>query len=270
MSLSAPNLQNPAKYFFDWKNGHLEFYDRDQAKTIPVPFPFEFIVLDQLNGIAGWSDKDNARIWSNETRSTRDDFTVRAGKRVIYVGPYKNEQGISQVAGFGGRYCKIVYFALHSKKTGEWLINRLRLTGAAMGAWIDFTNGHNVEAGKVRVTGAVEGQKGATTYQMPVFAYAKWTDEEYQAAVQLDQQLQTYLNQVLSAPKYADDGQQLSDELDMVDQFATTTDARTDITPETPASKAPRLQGSDNGKGAEGITIDDLGGQPVNLDDIPF
>lgn len=216
MSLSSPTLQNPSEHYFEWKggDGHIEFYDKEKQQRITVPFskakPFEFIVLDQLNGITGWSDQDNSGIWSNETRSTRDEFTVRTRKGVKYVGPYKNEQGLSQVAGFGAKYVKIVYIA-HKNSAGNYIMGRIGLTGAALNAWIDFTKAHSVTSGKVQVTGKQEEKKGATTFQVPVFESVKWTDDEYAEAVVLDKLLQNYLSQYLTAPKYDENAEPMND-----------------------------------------------------------
>lgn len=213
MSLSQPTLQNPAEHYFEWKggDGHIEFYDKEKQARITVPLPLEFIVLDQLNGVTGWSDHDQSGIWSNETRSTRDDFTVRTKKRVLYVGPYKKDQGISQVAGFGGKYLKIIYIA-HKNKAGDYIMGRIGLTGAALNAWIDFTKAHSVTSGKVRITGKLEEKKGATTFQVPVFEWHKWTDDEYQSALILDKLLQQYLSSYLTAAKYDDNAEPIPED----------------------------------------------------------
>jgi hypothetical protein len=213
MSLSSPTIQNPSQHYFEWKggDGHIEFYDKEKQERIKVPLPFEFIVLDQLNGVTGWSDQDTSGIWSNETRSTRDDFTVRTKKRVLYVGPYKNEQGISQVAGLGGKYVKIIYIAIKNR-TGEHIISRIGLTGSALNAWIEYATAHSVTASKVRITGSAEATKGATTYRIPTFESAPWTPEEYAAAVKCDQELQNYLAQALTAPKYDENAEPVREE----------------------------------------------------------
>jgi hypothetical protein len=215
MSLSSPTLQNPAEHYFEWKggDGHIEFYDKEKQERITVPLPLEFIVLDQLNGVTGWSDTDQSGIWSNETRSTKDEFVVRTKKRTLYVGPYKNDQGLSQVAGFGGKYIKIVYIA-HKNKAGEYIMGRIGLTGAALNAWIDFTKAHSVTSGKVRITGKHEEKKGATVYQVPVFEWLQWEQEEYEQAVVLDKLLQQYLATYLTAPKYDDNAEPVGEEYD--------------------------------------------------------
>lgn len=211
MSRSQPNLQNPSTHLYEWNGGDgtLSYYDKDQDKDINVPFskekPFAMLVLDQLNGVSGWSDQHNIGIWSTEVRSAKDDITVFAGKRPIYTGPYKDKQGINQVAGFGGRYAKIVYFA--HKEGDDWHISRIRLVGIAVTAWIDFTNDigrAKIDNGKVLLTGSVEGKKGSVVYQKPDFECVAARDEENEQAILLDKALQQFLSSYLTAPAYDD------------------------------------------------------------------
>lgn len=211
MSRSQPTLQNPATHLYEWNGeiGALSYYDKDQGKNIDVPFskekPFEMLILDQLNGVAGWSDQHNIGIWSTEVRSAKDMITVFAGKRPIYTGPYKDEQGVNQVAGFGGRYAKIVYFA--HKENGDWHISRIRLVGISVTAWIDFTSAigrHKVDNGKILLAGSVEGKKGKVVYQKPEFECVAATDEENHQAILLDKALQQFLASYLTAPAYDD------------------------------------------------------------------
>jgi hypothetical protein len=196
---------------YEWNGeaGALSYYDKEQGKNIDVLFskdkPFEMLVLDQLNGVGGWSDQHNTGIWSTEVRSSKDDITVFAGKRPIYTGKYKDEQGINQVAGFGGRYAKIVYFA--HREGEDWHISRIRLVGVAVTAWIDFTNDigrAKIDNGKVLLTGSTEGKKGKVVYQKPEFTCVPATKEENDQAILLDKALQQYLTSYLTAPQYDD------------------------------------------------------------------
>lgn len=175
MSRSSPTLTNPAARFFEWRSGKLSWYDKEKQESIPVKLPFTFLPLDQLHTITGYSDQDQSGYWSNETRSTRDDFTVRTKRGVKYVGAYKSEQGIAQVPA-GAKYTKSVYIAY--KEGANWLIGNIKLSGAALTAWIELSGAHNPEHGKVSLTGSVEGKKGATVYQVPTFEYSSATDEE--------------------------------------------------------------------------------------------
>ncbi len=267
MSLSSPKLTNPAEHFFEWRNGTVQFYDKEQAKAITIPMPFTFIVLDELHTVTGYSDQDQSGIWANEARSTREDFTVRTKRGVKYVGPYKNDQGINQVAAFGGRYTKSIYIA-HPNRAGDLILGHLKLTGAALTAWIDFSKQHSTTSGKISITGSTEGKKGATTYQIPTFAWSKWTDAEYQAAIVLDKMLQNYLGQYLTAPKYDDTAEPVVEDAyedtratpEQIADFEARKARKFDLSPD-PMDKVfsngeplPEFPGSD----------------PINLDEIPF
>jgi hypothetical protein len=204
MSRSEPTITNPSAHFFEWRNGKLSWYSKDEQKNIEVKLPFHFLPLDQLHTITGYSDLDQSGFWSNEVRSTRDDFTVRTKKGVKYVGAYKNEQGIPQLP-TGGRYTKSVYIAY--KEGGGWVIGNIKLSGAALTAWIELSSKNNVENGKVSLTGSTEGKKGATTYHIPTFEFSHSTAEEDEIAIALDKDLQHYLKEYLSAPKFDDNAE---------------------------------------------------------------
>lgn len=198
MSRSSPQLTNPASHFYEWRSGKLVWYDKEAQKTNEVKLPFSFLVLDELHTITGYSDADESGFWSNETRSTKDEFTVRTKKGTRYVGAYKNDQYIVQVPQ-GARYTKSVYIA--EKSGAGYVISNLKLTGAALTAWIEFAGKHKVQNGKVLLTGSTEGKKGATTYHIPTFEYTSATPAEDEAAIALDKDLQVYLSQYLAAAK---------------------------------------------------------------------
>ncbi len=202
MSRSSPQLTNPAAHFYEWRSGKLSWYDKENQKSIEVKLPFSFLVLDELHTITGYSDADESGFWSNETRSTKDEFIVRTKKGTRYVGPYKNDQFIVQVPQ-GARYTKSVYIA--EKQGGGYVISNLKLTGAALTAFIELSSKHKLQNGKVLLTGSTEGKKGATTYHIPTFEYTNATKEEDEAAIALDKDLQVYLAQYLHAAKVDQD-----------------------------------------------------------------
>jgi len=215
VSRSSPTIQNPASHFIDWRGGKLGYWDKEQEKVINVPLPFSFMPLDQLHTITGYSDTDQSGFWSNETKSTKDTFNVRTKKGTRYVGAYKNAQGIPQVP-TGARYTKSVYIAY--KDGATYQLANLKLTGAALNAWIDFCGHQNVENGTVTLTGSTEGKKGATTYQIPTFEYRASTDEEDKMATNLDKVLQSYLSEYL---KNSDEDEQTGTDEPMTDSFNT-------------------------------------------------
>lgn len=243
MSRSSPQLTNPAVHFFEWRGGRLVYWDKEAQKEVVIKLPFQFLVLDQLHTITGYSDQDQSGYWSNETRSTKDDFNVRTKRGSKYFGPYKNAQGIVQVP-TGARYTKSVYIAY--KEENDWAIGNLKVTGAALNAWIDLSGQYNLENGKVVLTGSTEGKKGATVYQIPTFEYTNSTEAEDNMAIQLDKVLQTYLTQYLTVKDDHDDSV-IVDELD---------DSETKATPEQIADFEKRK-------------AEKLSKEPVKADDYP-
>lgn len=203
MSLSNPTPTNPAQHFFTWSGskGELSFYNKEKQQNITVPLPFEFIVLDELSTITGYSDQDQSGFWSNEVRNiTKDELNVRTKKGTKQLGVYKELKGSPALT--GAKYAKSIYLA-HKDKSGNYIMGNLKASGVALTAWIELSAKHNVQGGKVRLTGSTDGSKGATQFKIPTFEYDTFTPDEYEAAVELDKQLQMYLSQYLSISEKA-------------------------------------------------------------------
>ena len=271
MSLSRPQLQNPAIHFYDWSGskGELSYWNKEKQERVPIKLPFKFIVLDELHTITGYSDADQSGFWSNEVRKTTQDFTVRTKKGVKYVGPYKNDKGIVQIPQ-GSKYAKSVYIA--QKLGDEWVIANLKLSGAALTAWIDLNSKHRTEGNITALTGSVEGKKGATTFQVPTFEYGGApTGDILQIATDLDAQLQEYLDTYFAAPKYDDNAEPIYEDIDTIGT----------ATPEQVAQyeelKAKKLSAKDdiaevfneNPLNPDKV-VTDISDEPISLDDIPF
>jgi hypothetical protein len=196
MSRSNPTLENPAKRFFTWKGGagKLVWYDKETKQEVEVKQPFSFMVLDQLATITGYDDKDESGYWSNEVRSVaKEPFTVKTAKGIKEVGLYKD----LAVRKWGAKYAKSIYIAY--KEGDVWVIGNLKASGAALTAWIEFGRKYNPNEGKVAIVASEEATKGATKYHIPVFEWSASDSNENDIAIGLDQTLQTYLNQYLTA-----------------------------------------------------------------------
>lgn len=218
MSRSQPTLTNPAHRFFEYKAGEgtLQYYDKEKQERITVSLPFEFLVLDQLNTITGFSRLDKASYYSNEVRnSAKEEFVIKLKGAHVVTTLYKNEHGVVQVPK-AAKYAKSIYIAY--QENDEWVIGNIKLSGSAMTAWIEFNQKHKVENGKVVMAkGAkVAGEQG--DYFPPAFTYTNATSEEDSMAITLDKALQIYLSQYLSAPKQED---QPVDDEPMTDSFNT-------------------------------------------------
>lgn len=205
MSRSNPTISNPAVKFFRWAggNGELVHYDKEQEKEIVEKLPFEFLVLDQLATIAGFSDEDQSGFWSNEVRNTKtDELTVRTSKGTKFTGLYADLMGDRNCT--GAKYAKSVYIAY--KDGGAYTIGNFKIYGAALTSWIDFCKSKNVLKCGVSLTGKGDVQtKGKTEYYLPVFDATQPKPEDDSAANLLDQELQIYLHQYFASKRVDDE-----------------------------------------------------------------
>lgn len=198
MSLSTPQITNPATRFFKWKggDGKLVYWDKEQEKEVTVSLPFKFVVLDQLTTIRGWSDKYEGQIFSNEVRSTkRDILYVRAKGGDIASGTYENAKDAIKSA--GGKYARSVYIAFEDD--GTYKIGNITWAGASVTDWFDMMKRVDVGATGVVLASASNPQKkGATTFFVPVFDSWSIPADTFEVAVELDRELQKFLDEKLS------------------------------------------------------------------------
>lgn len=192
MSLSQERPTNPAKFYLKVKSGVVSYYDKASQENIAVATPFEFIVLDQLATVKGWSDADESGYWANEVRSIgKDTVTVRTSKGMKESGIWREIKGSPNIA--GAKYNASVYIA--HKSTNGLVISNLALTGAALNAWIEFTRKNRLSNNKVVISGWADAKKGAVKYQTPIFEAVAMAEAEKAEAVELDLELQDYLNE---------------------------------------------------------------------------
>ena len=192
MSLSQERPTNPASHFLKVKSGAVSYWDSSAQENVTVPTPLEFIVLDQLATIKGWSDQDESGYWSNEVRSVgKDVLSVRTKKGLKEQGVWKDIKGSVGIA--GSKYHSSIYIAAKGRDGLE--IQNLSLTGAALNAWIEFTQKNKVNRVKVILSGWSDAKKGSVSYKVPVFEAVPMEDGERDEAIELDKQLQSYLNE---------------------------------------------------------------------------
>ena len=200
MSFSNPNLTNPAKHFFQWKGGEgkLQFYDKEKKVNINVPLPFEFIPIDQLATITGYSKQAQNGYYSNEVRnSAKEEFNVKIKGQTVFAGLYKNDQGVPQVPK-GANYTASIYI-VHKNRAGEYITGNLQASGSALTAWIEFGKNRIIGNGKVVMTKGEKQTSSVGDFYAPEFKYESLTEEDYAAANNADKELQIYLNQYLAA-----------------------------------------------------------------------
>jgi|ERR1051326_1814205 hypothetical protein len=183
---------NPAARFIQWdgERGGFRYYDKQQEERVPIGLPFGFLVLDTLSTIKGWNEVEKSNYWSNEVRDIKKDvLNVRSKGGLVATGFY--DDVIANRNCRGAKYCQSVYIG--AKVNGKLAIWNIQMVGACLGAWIDFRKKNKIYDGAIQVNSFVEGTKGRTTYQIPVFEKIEVSDETDAEAKLLDKQLQEYL-----------------------------------------------------------------------------
>lgn len=197
MSRSNPTENgsaNPATRWFEWngEKGVVRYYDKDAKQNVDVGTDFTFILLDQLGSVRGWHDASDSGIYSNEVKDTRQEaMVVKAFKGgTLAEGIYKDIK--DRVNAVGGQFVACLYIAWKNGAALE--IGSLRLKGAALGAWMEFTKAHKADLYKkgIRIKGYTEGKKGKVIFRVPVLIAKDITPDTDAAAIVLDATLQEF------------------------------------------------------------------------------
>jgi len=207
MSLSNPHengTPNPSTRWFEWNGEHgvIGYYDKEAKKIVDVPMPFTFILLDELGSVRGWHDASSSGIYSNEVKDTRQDtLVVKAFKGGTLVeGLYRDIK--DRVNTLGGAFNASCYLAFKNA-AGDLQIGVARFKGASLGAWMEFRKDNRRDFYKkaIKIDGFTEGKKGKVTFRMPKFSMVDISPATITAAIELDKELQEFLNGYLSRTK---------------------------------------------------------------------
>lgn len=220
MSRSRPNnkLTSPVKHYFDWSpsQGKLSFWDKEKKEDVFFP-KLNFVVLDQLHTVAGFSKKHNNGINGTEVRDLKTPITVYIGKKKeatdVYVNLKNNVTGL--------KYAKAVYIGI-LKKDAPMEIAKIVFTGSTFGAWLNFINGKEEYDGEdsVNVTAERVGVKivgktklktnGSAKWYEPKFQVFTTSEEEDAEAVSLDTTLQDYLDSKIARVSTPEEKEQVT------------------------------------------------------------
>ena len=191
MSFSEPRLQNPATKFIEFRDGKLQYYNKESEENIKIDLPVYFVVLDELSTISGFCEKTKSGIYSNEVHRITDEIinvrTFKGGEQIM--GLYKDIS--DAIARLGGRFTKSVYALLINQQGGENELVNFKFRGAAFSGWLDKKL--NAEKHAVGIIETFEATKGTTVYQVPVFKSFRLTPELIEEATEMDKKLQVYL-----------------------------------------------------------------------------
>lgn len=196
MSLLDDNRPtNPAKHFINAKNGGLSYYDKEEGQDVSVPTPFEFIVLDQLATVKGWSNEHDTGMWSNEVKRIGEQpLNVRTKNGPVASGVWKDIK--DEVKADGGNFHAVIYLAAKGREGLE--TQALMLKGAALNAWVEFTKKTNLKTHKVVLADWSDAKKGSVKYKVPVFQAVPMEDGELDQAKERAVELRDYHNEYFS------------------------------------------------------------------------
>lgn len=248
MSRSNPQenmLPNPAKHIIEWDggNGRLKGFNKAEKKTTVTPAPFKCIPLDELGTVRGYDDQLQCGIYSNEIRDSRTDILVvkRHKQETVAEGIWRVIKPKVNLA--GGSFHAVIYIAFKPAGT-DLQIGVLRLRGAALNAWIEFSKQHKADLYKkaLVIDGVVEGQKGAVKFKVPKFALAPISETAEIDAIALDKELQAYFGSYFAKTKR----EQIDSSMDALPDHVRDEDMPTSPPPSLPT------------------------GDDVDADDIPF
>lgn len=256
---------NPATKYYKWSGGYKEkvtlpdgsqadkivgrltYFDKEKGENgenVAVQLPFAFCALEQTRSITGFSPTpgSNIRYFSNETVDNDEIMIVQR----------KDETGTTEI--IRGRYADIkeklpqgarLQVNLYIYNPSSEHIERLNLSGSALGEFINFTKKNKGiyeqmmtidNSGELKKTGAVE-------YMPPKFALSggRYTDEEMKKLSEQDQLIVDYMKY----RREQNDGAGNGEVVGSIDQ--------------TPA----HYQGEENQETGEE-------GEQINMEDIPF
>lgn len=191
------DLINPAVRYFQWAGGEgiLRYFDKslgEKGENVTVEQPFKFLILDRLAAATGGVDKDSGYegYWSNAVRNTKTQkLVVRSKAGVVARGFYEHIKGKE-----GIKFSQILYVAFYDDDK-NLQIGCLKLNGAALSSWFDFTKSHrDIYDGAFAINGNEKKKKGTNTYYAPTFEHISTVSDDSEAAAQqLDVHLQEYL-----------------------------------------------------------------------------
>lgn len=201
MSRTSPETKKtPVKRYLkvDGDTGEVVFWDKESKTEVSFP-KLEMILMDTLSSVGGWSDPNNANIYSNMVRYTKDKVTLRCANKEIYSGSYADNK--EKIKSIGGKF-ETNLFAL-AKMDDELVPVCLKLSGAALKVWMDFSS--NVDnktlygSTLVFSSSGEKRKKGKVEYVLPQIAVLPLAPEEAKAADDFnDNVLAPYLSHITS------------------------------------------------------------------------
>ena len=197
MSLSRPtsSTKNPSELFikFSGKTGKFNYWDSTIEKQQEMDNPEFLVVENDVACVSGYHDASGSIIYSNEISKFGGELSIKARKGgEIATGKWRDIK--DKVVASGGRYTRSIYAVIFEEDQAK-LVN-IRLVGSACKAWMDFEKETDPTGKIVSVSKLVKGKKGATSFNIPIFATREPSEDELNVANDKDHTLQNYFDSV--------------------------------------------------------------------------
>lgn len=167
--------KSPVKYYvsFSGETGVFTYWDGE--KTVMLE-DLDLVMLDSRGSISGWSDANNARIFSNYFRSPKDKVAVRCGNKDLLEGSYSVDK--EKIKAAGGKFQTNI-FAL-ADINGDWVLVNLQVSSSSLMAWTSFVEENKlgtIYKSLIRVTKGPQEKKGRVLFFKPSFALEALPDD---------------------------------------------------------------------------------------------
>lgn len=189
MSRSNPTPESPVSKWLKWKGseGKIVSWDKDNQTEVNHDMPFEFLVIEELAAVGGYSESEKTSFYSNEVGSTNDEeLVVRLGQQVYAQGFYRDIK--DRVKAAGAKYTASVFVYIPAVDQ----IWNLKFSGASLSQWLDFKKGSDIYHSKIALVDSKSDKKGSVNFFVPVFERVNMTKDENTKAVEADRRLQQY------------------------------------------------------------------------------
>ena len=167
--------KSPVKYYvsFSGETGAFTYWDGEKNVQLE---DLDLIMLDTRASISGWSDANNARIFSGYFRSTKDKVAVRCGNKDLMEGSYAVDK--EKIKAAGGKFQTNV-FAL-ADINGDWTLVNLQMSSSSLMAWTSFVDENKlgtIYKSLIRVSKGPQEKKGRVLFFKPSFALEALPDD---------------------------------------------------------------------------------------------
>jgi hypothetical protein len=189
---------NPAEFYAEWDgaNGQLYYYDKSEKENVYLPKDFKFVVLEQLNTVAGFNKERKRSFYANDVRDLRyEELNVRLDGQTVAKGKWEDIK--DTLKAHGGKFAKSIYIA-YKDENGRMGIGHIKASGAFVGEWFQFTKENAAKSGGVMIAGTEKRKEGTVEFVVPVFKAFTLPDAAFAEAVERYNEVREYLESYFS------------------------------------------------------------------------